>query len=1110
MTLIAADPVVVSFSALLPSLLRFLQPDGWESLRLATDEEPALATWGKCFSTEEDVENTLLVLEPLLLLLSVAGYGVPEIAMAASEVEQADVVSVLLPAMTLHHGTKNSWPVAPHAQVGLRVCPTTDASLDLGAELASYNPEFTPATCGWLLLPVAEADTITAVDDLVRNRLWPELARRLALASDGVGVEALVELATQTAAVWQGPTDVPVGASLPALTANVQSKIRSAGVAGVLEAEFEATQGGASLSEQMQALAGDGASLLTRVATRGLVATTAEALWDWWHDDEAAEEPEDGPSLATLDGMGLLRALLSWVGTLEVVDSGAISPTAPAPLAATPLASLMYYRTHPEEAQKIPAADLPFILRTSDLAIKVQIPTYQYRRDPSWRTFSSKTDPYPLLTAETVPVVPTHTLDFARYWFDLGDEQTRYVREKPEIESYINGDSDVKALLNQRTGGTKSKQQRAFKELTSEGHTCIKGTWCAGFTLLALAAAGYDLLAPLVGSNGKAHGYVDKNGYEPIRPYMLIDGQPEATAAMGLILDQCPNRDLKACNGLTVYLTGDKADDTATIRDHSLTDVELKPGKVPEAKEGDVVDDDLSFGKSEIITDPPSTPRKYAPNGHADSHLFQKDSYGQPTKTDIDYDDSAAVRFAPGALELMRVGQRIEVKRMRPGDIGQYVVPLKIETGVVYLGVGHAFQVWAVRVRGPYDSTLPHPGKLVGDGSIDENGHQLFELDATSSATIALDEAVRVEAYRVIEANVSGSTQGLASSKDKPAGDGGISISKWIDFPPPPATSIKPRAVDCTRYYFARLHESPWSIYNLHHDLSHNEGPPSPETAPETPPTPPPSSQEPPPQPAAPEPPPPEPTPPGPEQGRPTLPPELQVVHRCIDKDARLRDGEGHELEPRQLISYNSYVRILERRIVQQPIVRVESITSPQATSGSPLGWTNQANLAPLVRPARPSTPAAQMAALLSTAKAGRLAKSIGKCYQYVKHYINDAGGYGDILDIYQDERFEGLGGYATQFADAVHKHGAAALGLQEVSGLPMDAEPGTLLVTRGNGRIRLSETYGDIAVIAGVASGCVVCINDATMKLIADPTEWTTGKYVGVLVGMYRPIARH
>ncbi|HET7499529.1 MAG TPA: DUF4157 domain-containing protein [Kofleriaceae bacterium] len=228
-------------------------------------------------------------------------------------------------------------------------------------------------------------------------------------------------------------------------------------------------------------------------------------------------------------------------------------------------------------------------------------------------------------------------------------------------------------------------------------------------------------------------------------------------------------------------------------------------------------------------------------------------------------------------------------------------------------------------------------------------------------------------------------------------------------------------------------------------------------------------------------------------------------VRRCVSADARLRDENNLPLTPRKVVPLGAYVRILETR---DGLVRVAQIAKLDITEGTELGWTRASNLAAVIRPARPSSPSTQMAQLLATAASQHGAMG-GYCYRAIKHYIKNAGGYGDILDIYQDERFEGYGAAAVDFAAAVDAHGPRALGLEKVSGLPADATPGTLLVTRGNGKIHLSREYGDIAVIAGVEQGCVICYNDGRMKLVARADAWTSGDYVGVLVGMYRPIAR-
>ncbi len=232
-------------------------------------------------------------------------------------------------------------------------------------------------------------------------------------------------------------------------------------------------------------------------------------------------------------------------------------------------------------------------------------------------------------------------------------------------------------------------------------------------------------------------------------------------------------------------------------------------------------------------------------------------------------------------------------------------------------------------------------------------------------------------------------------------------------------------------------------------------------------------------------------------------------VRRCNNGQAILRDETGKAVDPPRMVPNGVYVRVLETRMVNnKALVRVSQLASADATSGTELGWTNASNLVALVRPARPSSAATQMAALLAQAQSDH-GDMGGACYRFVKHYIKDCGGYGDILDIYQDERFEGYQVSAKHFHSAVQAHGAAAMGLEQVSGLPMDAPAGTLLITIGNGQINLSTVHGDIAVIEGVKDGVVVCYNDGRMKLSADRDAWTSGKYQGVLLGMYKPVAR-
>jgi len=185
--------------------------------------------------------------------------------------------------------------------------------------------------------------------------------------------------------------------------------------------------------------------------------------------------------------------------------------------------------------------------------------------------------------------------------------------------------------------------------------------------------------------------------------------------------------------------------------------------------------------------------------------------------------------------------------------------------------------------------------------------------------------------------------------------------------------------------------------------------------------------------------------------------------------------------------------------------------SEPTATSGSEAGSedtsTNQTN-----RPSRPSSASAQMAALLSAAKAqAGNSKPAGKCYRAFKQHVLAAGGYGDILDIYKDERFKEYQLAAINFADAVNANGLANLGLEEVSGSnPIGATPGTVLVLKGNGKMKMSVTYGDISVVDKIEGGVLICYNDGLMKLSAKAETWAAGgEYEGCMIGMYRPISR-
>jgi hypothetical protein len=160
-------------------------------------------------------------------------------------------------------------------------------------------------------------------------------------------------------------------------------------------------------------------------------------------------------------------------------------------------------------------------------------------------------------------------------------------------------------------------------------------------------------------------------------------------------------------------------------------------------------------------------------------------------------------------------------------------------------------------------------------------------------------------------------------------------------------------------------------------------------------------------------------------------------------------------------------------------------------------------------RPSRPSDAGTQMSKLLEVARK-EATEQKGRCYAAVGRYIRNAGGYGDILDVHRDERFEGFRSYALQFADAVEKNGAANLGLEKVSGSPMNAEAGTILVLKGHKDLHISEAYGDISVIDSRQGSTRLCYNDGRMVLPGPGAQWEgDGKYAGNVAGIYKPVSR-
>ena len=214
----------------------------------------------------------------------------------------------------------------------------------------------------------------------------------------------------------------------------------------------------------------------------------------------------------------------------------------------------------------------------------------------------------------------------------------------------------------------------------------------------------------------------------------------------------------------------------------------------------------------------------------------------------------------------------------------------------------------------------------------------------------------------------------------------------------------------------------------------------------------------------------------------------------------RHRDGAGHEATavpastPRSIHA----LQRLQATIGNRAVARLLEGTVPVDPS------SRTAVVPGTAVPPRPSEPDVDLKALHDAAEAAAgVMKSLG--YQAFKENVIAAGGYGDILNIFLDQRFnKKYYQWALQFSDAVDEYGAEALGLEEVEGSPASADPGTVLVLNGPTH-GISETYGDISVIDGVAGK-----NKDLLRSYNDGTLLVPVKDVHAMVrGMYRPIVR-
>ena len=776
-----------SFSALMPSVLRLIGGEQSGGVRLAAQETKPLAEWGGCFRTEDDVEQILQILEPLLVLLSLAGYGVPEVVLSAQGVPQPERISVAMSSLEIRRGTARSWDAAPLARVGLRVCPTATNPLDLDIELAAFKPGFGPKSCGWLLLPVSEADPRTSLDDSVQ-KLWLALAKKVAAARAGTGVAALIG----TARTYSPTKQLGMLAALPGLVANASMALQAQGAATMLEAEFVADRLGKKLSEQMQelqALSDAASSLLARVESKGLVATTAEAFWGWWHDGETEEEPQDAPSLRAVEALGWVRALLSCVGTTQVQDTGQVVEPSTPQADLMPLAQLMEYRRNPEAAKKADWTRLHFI-RNKTGKINVTISgeatfTVSTEWDAQIKKFKRVTSKGKLV----------HTLDFGQTRFemehaarDLPDRDDEEGDTKKQGTVYLLPEASFKGVgifpAYLPAAGDSGIAVADVKKSLGGGNASERRFWCSGLTMWTLAAAGYNLLANIPGSDGFEFAYrewyLKKDTWTKVDLYMLFNPQPEAVLTLGLILEEHRGAKDEKTGWSSWPVLGSIPARVVDLIDSKMGPIENVDDKLRRAESGSA---EVTLTKNSL--------------GFFSG--FPRESFYDSRKElkGRNFDDNPAVMGAPGALTVLGLGNRVAFQDIRPGDIAQRFATAKT-------GSGHSFQIWAVKIAG----TAPAGTgvEYATPSGVSDNGESLYIL--TKDTKPDGIEVTRTVAYQVLESNVPLRPLGL----DK---NGGVSLVDWEVVPAEPAQDAVKGTTSKDRFYFARLHESPWSAANL-------------------------------------------------------------------------------------------------------------------------------------------------------------------------------------------------------------------------------------------------------------------------------------------------------
>ena len=342
---------------LIPSVLWYGLPPAAAGVATA-EGTPELQTWAGAMRSTDDVRAVLLTLEPALLLLTLAGYEVPQVAIGiapgGAPTANEDMAVVWLETMAVERGASEPGPGALRpAAVGLwleprhpiaapTAAPGGTLALDVVADLLDEETFQIPyATAGdaWLTLAwTAESDEswpgeLATLVQALSDSLADELVRQreLALAGADEGEPPLCGLlGAYDSRTWLMPAqtdpDEPVTAFAGAFGDRLAALL-DGGFASFLDGErLPQPEAGGAGAPALEALLLDGATDEERLAIVDELAFLATELEMQVYD--AALPDERAPSFSqtavlSMEQLTLTQALLYWqdVGVLDFTTS---------------------------------------------------------------------------------------------------------------------------------------------------------------------------------------------------------------------------------------------------------------------------------------------------------------------------------------------------------------------------------------------------------------------------------------------------------------------------------------------------------------------------------------------------------------------------------------------------------------------------------------------------------------------------------------------------------------------------------------------------------------------------------------------------------------------